>query len=65
VRSSWSRPRPRPSCPAASRAGLLPSLSLPDPALELRTRYLPGHERALLGADFFDALSCPTGPWPC
>ena len=35
---------------------LLPSLSLPDPALELRTRYRPGHERALLGADFFDAL---------
>src|SRR5215218_1948858 len=38
------------------QSGLLPSLSLPDPALELRTRYLPGHERALLGADFFDAL---------
>jgi PAS domain S-box-containing protein len=38
------------------QSGLLPSLSLPDPALELRTRYRPGHERALLGADFFDAL---------
>jgi PAS domain S-box-containing protein len=38
------------------QSGLLPSLSLPDPALALRTRYLPGHERALLGADFFDAL---------
>jgi PAS domain S-box-containing protein len=38
------------------QSGLLPSLSLPEPALELRTRYRPGHERALLGADFFDAL---------
>jgi PAS domain S-box-containing protein len=43
------------------QSGLLPSLSLPDPALELRTRYLPGHERALLGADFFDALQLPDG----
>jgi len=43
------------------QGGLLPSLSLPDPALELRTRYLPGHERALLGADFFDALQLPDG----
>ena len=43
------------------QSGLLPSLSLPDPALELRTRYLPGHERALLGADFYDALQLPDG----
>ena len=43
------------------QSGLLPSLSLPDPALELRTRYRPGHERALLGADFFDALELPDG----
>jgi PAS domain S-box-containing protein len=43
------------------QGGLLPSLSLPDPALELRTRYLPGHERALLGADFYDALQLPDG----
>jgi PAS domain S-box-containing protein len=43
------------------QGGLLPSLSLPDPALELRTRYLPGQERALLGADFFDALQLPDG----
>ena len=43
------------------QGGLLPSLSLPDPTLELRTRYLPGHERALLGADFFDALPLPDG----
>jgi PAS domain S-box-containing protein len=43
------------------QGGLLPSLSLPDPGLELRTRYLPGHERALLGADFFDALQLPDG----
>ena len=43
------------------QSGLLPSLSLPDPALALRTRYLPGHERALLGADFFDALQLDDG----
>jgi serine phosphatase RsbU (regulator of sigma subunit) len=43
------------------QSGLLPSLSLADPALELRTRYLPGHERALLGADFFDALQLGDG----
>jgi PAS domain S-box-containing protein len=43
------------------QGGLLPSLSLPDPALGLRTRYLPGHERALLGADFYDALQLPDG----
>jgi PAS domain S-box-containing protein len=43
------------------QSGLLPTLSLPDPALELRTRYRPGHERALLGADFFDALQLADG----
>src|SRR5215211_2343299 len=43
------------------QSGLLPSLSLPDPALQLRTRYRPGHERALLGADFFDALQLDDG----
>ena len=43
------------------QTGLLPSLSLPDPGLELRTRYRPGHERALLGADFFDALQLADG----
>jgi PAS domain S-box-containing protein len=43
------------------QSGLLPSLSLPDPALALRTRYRPGHERALLGADFFDALQLDDG----
>jgi PAS domain S-box-containing protein len=41
--------------------GLLPVLSLRDSTLVLRTRYLPGHERALLGADFFDALELPDG----
>src|SRR4030095_9234864 len=41
------------------QSGLLPSLSLDDPALELRTRYRPGHERALLGGDFFHALPLP------
>jgi PAS domain S-box-containing protein len=43
------------------QSGLLPSLSLADPVLKLRTRYLPGHERALLGADFFDALQLDDG----
>ncbi|HYY80522.1 MAG TPA: PAS domain S-box protein, partial [Actinomycetes bacterium] len=41
--------------------GLLPILSLRDPALLLRTRYQPGQERALLGADFYDALELPDG----
>jgi PAS domain S-box-containing protein len=43
------------------QSGLLPSLSLPDPALLLRTRYRPGQQRALLGADFFDAMQLPDG----
>jgi PAS domain S-box-containing protein len=43
------------------QSGLLPSLSLPDPALELQTRYRPGHERALLGADLYDALPLEDG----
>jgi PAS domain S-box-containing protein len=43
------------------QSGLLPSLSLADPALQLRTRYRPGQERALLGADFFDALQLADG----
>ena len=43
------------------QSGLLPVLSLSDPRLVLRTRYMPGHERALLGADFFDALELPDG----
>jgi serine phosphatase RsbU (regulator of sigma subunit) len=41
--------------------GLLPVLSLRDPALLLRTRYQPGQRRALLGADFYDALELPDG----
>jgi PAS domain S-box-containing protein len=41
--------------------GLLPSLSLQDPSLALRTRYQPGQERALLGADFYDALELADG----
>jgi integral membrane sensor domain MASE1 len=41
--------------------GLLPVLSLHDPALQLRTRYQPGQRRALLGADFYDALELPDG----
>jgi serine phosphatase RsbU (regulator of sigma subunit) len=41
--------------------GLLPVLSLHDPALRLRTRYQPGQRRALLGADFYDALELPDG----
>jgi len=43
------------------QSGLLPVLSLRDSTLVLRTRYLPGHERALLGADFFDELELPDG----
>jgi PAS domain S-box-containing protein len=41
--------------------GLLPNLSLRTPTLTLRTRYQPGQERALLGADFYDALELPDG----
>jgi PAS domain S-box-containing protein len=41
--------------------GLLPTLSLRDPSLPLRTRYRPGQQRALIGADFFDALELPGG----
>jgi integral membrane sensor domain MASE1 len=43
------------------QSGLLPVLSLRDPTLLLRTRYQPGQERALLGADFYDALELPDG----
>ena len=41
--------------------GLLPDISLRDPTLVLRTRYRAGLERALLGADFYDALELPDG----
>jgi PAS domain S-box-containing protein len=43
------------------QSGLLPAISLPGSALVLRTRYLAGQKRALLGADFFDALELPDG----
>jgi PAS domain S-box-containing protein len=43
------------------QSGLLPSLSLRDRSLLLRTRYQPGQERALLGADFYDALELADG----
>ncbi|HEY2959650.1 MAG TPA: SpoIIE family protein phosphatase [Actinomycetota bacterium] len=43
------------------QSGLLPVLSLRDPELLLRTRYQPGQERALLGADFYDAVELPDG----
>jgi PAS domain S-box-containing protein len=43
------------------QTGLLPVLVLRDPALVLRTRYRAGQERALLGADFYDALELPDG----
>ena len=43
------------------QGALLPELSLRDPALLVRTRYQAGQERALLGADFFDALELPDG----
>jgi PAS domain S-box-containing protein len=40
---------------------LLPTLSLHDPTMVLRTRYRPGQRRALLGADFFDTLELDDG----
>jgi PAS domain S-box-containing protein len=43
------------------QAGLLPSLSLTDPAVRVLTRYQPGTRRALLGADFYDALQLDDG----
>jgi PAS domain S-box-containing protein len=43
------------------QAGLLPSLSLTDPTVGLLTRYQPGTRRALLGADFYDALQLADG----
>jgi PAS domain S-box-containing protein len=43
------------------QAGLLPSLSLTDPTVRLLTRYQPGTRRALLGADFYDALQLDDG----
>jgi PAS domain S-box-containing protein len=41
--------------------GLLPTLSLHDPGLPIQTRYRPGQRRALIGADFYDALELPDG----
>ncbi|HZD01399.1 MAG TPA: SpoIIE family protein phosphatase [Actinomycetes bacterium] len=43
------------------QSALLPVLSLRDPKLVVRTRYVPGQERALLGADFYDAIERPDG----
>jgi PAS domain S-box-containing protein len=43
------------------QASLLPTVSVDDPAVELLTRYQPGGQRALLGADFYDALRLPDG----
>jgi PAS domain S-box-containing protein len=43
------------------QAGLLPAVSVADPAVELLTRYQPGGQRALLGADFYDALQLADG----
>jgi serine phosphatase RsbU (regulator of sigma subunit) len=43
------------------QSGLLPSLSLRSSSPWLGTRYQPGQERALLGADFYDALDLPDG----
>jgi PAS domain S-box-containing protein len=43
------------------QSGLLPVLSLDDATLLLRTRYQPGQRRALLGADFYDALELADG----
>jgi PAS domain S-box-containing protein len=41
--------------------GLLPTLPSRYPGLPLQTRYRPGLRRALIGADFFDALELPDG----
>jgi PAS domain S-box-containing protein len=43
------------------QASLLPAVSVADPAVELLTRYQPGGQRALLGADFYDALQLTDG----
>jgi PAS domain S-box-containing protein len=43
------------------QAGLLPAVAVDDPMVELLTRYLPGGQRALLGADFYDALQLTDG----
>ena len=43
------------------QASLLPAVDVDDPAVQLLTRYQPGGERALLGADFYDALRLADG----
>jgi PAS domain S-box-containing protein len=43
------------------QASLLPTVTLDDPTVELLTRYQPGGQRALLGADFYDALQLDDG----
>jgi PAS domain S-box-containing protein len=43
------------------QASLLPAFAVDDPAVELLTRYEPGGQRALLGADFYDALQLHDG----
>jgi PAS domain S-box-containing protein len=43
------------------QASLLPSVAVQDPSVELLARYQPGGQRALLGADFYDALELPDG----
>jgi PAS domain S-box-containing protein len=43
------------------QTSLLPTLTLDDPTVELLTRYQPGGQRALLGADFYDALQLDDG----
>jgi PAS domain S-box-containing protein len=43
------------------QASLLPSVAVHDPAVELLTRYQAGGQRALLGADFYDALELADG----
>jgi PAS domain S-box-containing protein len=43
------------------QASLLPAVAVRDPAVELLARYQPGGQRALLGADFYDALELADG----
>ena len=46
---------------ATLEAGLLPTMPVDHPALEIVAAYRPGEDRLLLGGDFYDVLSLPDG----
>jgi serine phosphatase RsbU (regulator of sigma subunit) len=46
---------------ATLEAGLLPTMPVDHPALEIVTAYRPGEDRLLLGGDFYDVLPLPDG----